>query len=70
MICDTVLVMDAGSVLAAFDCLENHAIAAWVDGGWGIDALVSRQTRTHADLDLVVEQDTLAAAAPALRTLG
>jgi lincosamide nucleotidyltransferase A/C/D/E len=62
--------MDAGSVLAALDCLESNAIPAWVDGGWGIDALVSHQTRPHGDLDLVVERDTLGAAASALRTLG
>lgn len=25
----------------------------WVGGGWGIDALVGRQTRQHRDLDLM-----------------
>lgn len=27
----------------------------WVDGGWGVDALLGEQTRPHGDLDLVVE---------------
>lgn len=26
----------------------------WVDGGWGVDALVGRQTRHHDDLDLAL----------------
>lgn len=30
-------------------------MTAWVDGGWGIDALIGRQTREHQDLDLVVD---------------
>jgi lincosamide nucleotidyltransferase A/C/D/E len=27
----------------------------WIDGGWGVDALLEEQTREHDDLDLVVE---------------
>jgi lincosamide nucleotidyltransferase A/C/D/E len=37
--------------------LERLALAgvrAIVDGGWGVDALLGRQTREHDDLDLVV----------------
>lgn len=33
-------------VLAAFDA---GGIDYWVDGGWGIDALLGRQTREHRD---------------------
>ncbi|GAA2072415.1 hypothetical protein GCM10009840_01290 [Pseudolysinimonas kribbensis] len=36
-------------VLAALDGLGVH-----VDGGWGVDALLGRQTRQHGDLDLAV----------------
>jgi lincosamide nucleotidyltransferase A/C/D/E len=61
--------MENAAVTAALDCLEDHAITVWIDGGWGIDALVGEQTRSHDDLDLVVAQDTLAAAASALRAL-
>lgn len=32
---------------------------AWVDGGWGVDALVGETTRPHSDLDLVVLLDEL-----------
>jgi lincosamide nucleotidyltransferase A/C/D/E len=26
----------------------------WLDGGWGIDALLGRETRPHHDLDIIV----------------
>jgi lincosamide nucleotidyltransferase A/C/D/E len=28
-------------------------IDVWLDGGWGVDALIGEQTREHDDLDLV-----------------
>lgn len=31
----------------------------WIAGGWGVDALVGRQTREHRDLDLLVDADWL-----------
>jgi lincosamide nucleotidyltransferase A/C/D/E len=34
--------------------LERAGVRCWIDGGWGVDALLGRQTRTHDDLDLVV----------------
>ncbi len=62
--------MNPAAVVAVLDCLEDRSITAWVDGGWGIDALVGAQTREHADLDLVVAQSALLAAQAALHTLG
>lgn len=37
-----------------------HALAAagivvWLDGGWGVDALLGEQVREHDDLDLVAD---------------
>jgi lincosamide nucleotidyltransferase A/C/D/E len=29
----------------------------WIEGGWGVDALLGEQTRTHDDLDLGVRLD-------------
>jgi lincosamide nucleotidyltransferase A/C/D/E len=45
--------------------LQDHEIEVWVDGGWGVDALVGEQTRQHTDLDIVslVEQLALLRAA-------
>lgn len=46
----------------------EHASACgvdvWVDGGWGVDALLGRQTRPHGDLDLALHADD----APAFET--
>jgi hypothetical protein len=33
----------------------------WVDGGWGIDALLDRQTRSHKDFDAIVAFEDLPA---------
>src|SRR5512145_13222 len=47
--------MDASSLLAVVARLEEHGIDVWLDGGWGVDALLGRETREHDDLDVVVE---------------
>jgi lincosamide nucleotidyltransferase A/C/D/E len=47
--------MDATSVLEVLDQLDRQRIDAWMDGGWGVDALLGAQTREHDDLDLVAE---------------
>jgi lincosamide nucleotidyltransferase A/C/D/E len=39
--------------------MEALGIKIWLDGGWGVDALLGRQTRAHADLDIVVQQKDL-----------
>jgi lincosamide nucleotidyltransferase A/C/D/E len=49
--------MDSSSLLAVVGVLEAEGISIWLDGGWGVDALLGRQTREHDDLDLVVELD-------------
>ena len=49
--------MTSDEVLDILDCLELAGIPFWLDGGWGVDALVGRQTRQHSDLDSVIELD-------------
>jgi hypothetical protein len=34
--------------------LSAASVDVWLDGGWGVDALVGEQTREHNDLDLIV----------------
>ena len=29
-------------------------IPVWLDGGWGVDALLGTQTRTHKDVDIIL----------------
>ena len=47
--------MDAHSLVRVLDRLEQDGIDVWLDGGWGVDALLARETREHDDLDLVAE---------------
>jgi lincosamide nucleotidyltransferase A/C/D/E len=36
---------------------EESGINIWLDGGWGVDALLEEETRLHNDIDLFVEED-------------
>src|SRR5689334_17083596 len=51
--------MAASDVLIVTGALEQAGIAFWVDGGWGIDALLGAEHRSHDDLDLVVQLDAV-----------
>jgi lincosamide nucleotidyltransferase A/C/D/E len=62
--------MTADAVLRLMDCLREAGIDAWLDGGWGVDALLGEQTRDHDDLDLVVELDSVTRIESALGPLG
>ena len=46
---------EASDVLEVVDALTSAGIDSWLDGGWGVDALLGEQTRPHQDIDLVVE---------------
>ena len=46
--------MPAREVVRIVDLLETRGVQAWLDGGWGVDALVGRQTRKHDDLDIAI----------------
>ena len=35
---------------------EENEIDIWLDGGWGVDALLGEETRSHNDIDLFVEE--------------
>ncbi len=36
--------------------IENAGIDVWIDGGWGVDALLGRQTRPHNDIDIFIQK--------------
>jgi len=42
------------TVVDLLQALQASGVDSWVDGGWGVDALLGRQTRPHEDHDLVV----------------
>jgi lincosamide nucleotidyltransferase A/C/D/E len=62
--------MPASSALEVLDALRVSGCKAWILGGWGVDALVGRETRPHRDLDLAIDAGQEAAALTALAALG
>ncbi len=46
--------MVSSSLVGLLQLLESNAILVWIDGGWGVDALLQTQTRAHKDVDIVV----------------
>ncbi len=57
-------------VVALYTLLVEQGVHVWVDGGWGIDALLTEQTRPHKDLDALVEFDDLVTMADVLAEQG
>lgn len=57
-------------IVRLLDLLDTKDVIPWIDGGWGIDALLGRQTRRHGDLDLVIEDRHEAATLSVLRAEG
>ncbi|MEU6443068.1 amino acid transporter [Streptomyces sp. NPDC047046] len=62
--------MTAEHVLALLALLRRVGADAWIEGGWGIDALLGEQTRTHQDLDLAYRREDEAAIVAALAADG
>ena len=57
--------MTSADVVDLYAALQKQRIKIWIDGGWGVDALLEEQTRSHSDLDIAIEQKDV----PALRQL-
>ncbi len=62
--------MRAADVVELLDAVEAAGATVWLNGGWGVDALLGEQTREHADLDLVLEVGDEPAVVEALRRKG
>jgi len=60
----------ADSVIQIIRLLEENGVPVWLDGGWGIDALLKMQKREHLDLDLIVPVDSLSTAESVLKEVG
>ena len=50
--------------------LAGRGVGLWVNGGWGVDALLGQQTRPHKDLDIFVRLEDLAIMIRALIPIG
>src|SRR5204863_131536 len=57
--------MDVQEVVTLLQLFEQHNITVCIDGGWGVDALLGKQTRPHEDLDIALQHKDV----PKLRTL-
>jgi len=44
----------AEDVLRVVELFARASIDVWLDGGWGVDALLGEETRAHRDLDVIV----------------
>ncbi len=54
--------MNASDVIDFYFQMDALDITIWLDGGWGVDALLGEQTRAHADLDIAVQEADYATA--------
>jgi lincosamide nucleotidyltransferase A/C/D/E len=57
-------------VVRVLRLLEEGGVPVWLDGGWGIDALLGKETRAHGDMDLIVPLDNLTTAEMVLARVG
>ena len=57
--------MSGDAVIELLQLFAQHDIEIVVDGGWGVDALLGKQTRPHGDLDIALEHKNV----PGLRAL-
>ena len=57
--------MSGDAAIQLMQLFEQHSIAVVVDGGWGVDALLGKQTRPHGDLDIALQHQDV----PKLRAL-
>ncbi len=46
--------MTSSVLIELLRLLDEASIAVWLDGGWGVDALLKRQTRPHKDVDIIL----------------
>jgi lincosamide nucleotidyltransferase A/C/D/E len=62
--------MTSAALLEVLQLIESAGITVWLDGGWGVDALLRTQTRDHQDLDLIVAVADVPMLQEALATAG
>jgi len=46
--------MTSSSLVQLLQLLDEASIEVWLDGGWGVDALLEKQSRPHKDVDIVL----------------
>jgi lincosamide nucleotidyltransferase A/C/D/E len=48
--------MTSADVIELYTAFQALGVTVWIDGGWGVDALLGVQTRPHSDLDIAVQE--------------
>ena len=49
--------MRSSSLVELLNLLDGLGVENWLDGGWGVDALLGTESRRHKDVDLIVRVD-------------
>ena len=62
--------MTANMVHWFLDLFDELGIKVWIDGGWGVDALLGEWTRDHQDLDIIISWEDSAILVEALFARG
>jgi lincosamide nucleotidyltransferase A/C/D/E len=57
-------------LLTVLDAVRSTGCRFWVEGGWGVDALLGRQTRPHRDVDIDIDGTFEREVLAVLRDLG
>ena len=52
--CECASPMTADKVHWFLNLFDELGIKVWIDGGWGVDALLGECTRDHQDLDIII----------------
>ena len=62
--------MTSQDVVLFYQDAVAFGIDLWIDGGWGVDALLGEQTRPHKDLDIAIQQKDVPVLRQFLETRG
>ena len=62
--------MEPSDLIGLLRLLDSASIDTWLDGGWGVDALLHEQTRPHKDMDVVVRVSDVSELRKLLRSRG
>ena len=64
--CECTSPMTTDMVHWFLDLFDELGIKVWIDGGWGVDALLGECTREHQDLDIMISWEDSAILTEAL----
>ena len=62
--------MTEEDAIALYKLFDRHGIKVWIDGGWGVDALLGNQSRRHDDLDIALSHSNVSALCKLLEDWG